>query len=100
VGLAVHPTGRPLATAEIHETRPDMADVLFPRLSEKEPDAEGVLATWFVSDGDQVASGQLLAEVMVEKVSGEVLAPAAGQVRLLVGEDQTARQGEVIARVN
>jgi pyruvate/2-oxoglutarate dehydrogenase complex dihydrolipoamide acyltransferase (E2) component len=76
-----------------------MADVLFPRLSEKEPDAEGVLATWFVSDGDRVASGQLLAEVMVEKVSGEVLAPAAGQVRLLVGEDQTARQGEVIARV-
>ena len=45
-----------------------MAEVLFPRLSEEEPDAEGVLATWFVSDGDQVASGQLLAEVMVEKV--------------------------------
>src|SRR6185312_6219321 len=64
-----------------------MADVLFPRLSEAEP------------DGDQVASGQLLAEVMVEKVSGEVLAPADGLVRLLVGEDQTARQGEVIARV-
>jgi pyruvate/2-oxoglutarate dehydrogenase complex dihydrolipoamide acyltransferase (E2) component len=77
-----------------------MADVLFPRLSEKEPNAEGVLATWFVRDGDQVASGQLLAEVMVEKASGEVLAPAAGLVRLLVGEDQTARQGEVIARVD
>ena len=69
-----------------------------PGLSEAEPDAEGVLATWFVGDGDRVASGQLLAEVMVEKVSGEVLAPAAGQVRLLVGEDQTARQGEVIAQ--
>jgi pyruvate/2-oxoglutarate dehydrogenase complex dihydrolipoamide acyltransferase (E2) component len=37
---------------------------------------------------------------MVEKVSGEVLAPAAGQVRVLVGEDQTARQGEVIAQVD
>jgi hypothetical protein len=36
---------------------------------------------------------------MVEKVSGEVLAPAAGQVHLLVAEDQTARQGTVIARV-
>ena len=47
-----------------------------------------------------MASGQLLAEVMVEKVSGEVLAPAAGRVRLLVGEDQAARQGEVIARVD
>lgn len=77
-----------------------MAEVVFPRLSENEPGAEGVLATWFVSDGDQVASGQLLAEVMVEKVSGEVLAPATGRVRLLVAEDQTAHQGEVIARVD
>jgi pyruvate/2-oxoglutarate dehydrogenase complex dihydrolipoamide acyltransferase (E2) component len=77
-----------------------MAEVVFPRLSEKEADAEGVLATWFVSDGDQVASGQLLGEVMVEKASGDVLAPAAGRVRLLVAEDQTARQGEVIARVD
>jgi pyruvate/2-oxoglutarate dehydrogenase complex dihydrolipoamide acyltransferase (E2) component len=77
-----------------------VAEVLFPQLSEREPDAEGVLATWFVSDGDQVASGQLLGEVMVEKVSGEVLAPAAGRVHLLVSEDETARQGEVIARVD
>ena len=77
-----------------------MADVLFPRLSEKEPTAEGVLATWFVGDGDQVASGQLLGEVMVDKVSGDVVAPTAGRVRLLVGEDQTARQGDVIAEVD
>jgi pyruvate/2-oxoglutarate dehydrogenase complex dihydrolipoamide acyltransferase (E2) component len=77
-----------------------VAEVAFPRLSENEPDAEGVLATWFVGDGDQVASGQLLGEVMVEKVSGEVLAPAAGEVRLLVSEDQTVRQGEVIARID
>jgi pyruvate/2-oxoglutarate dehydrogenase complex dihydrolipoamide acyltransferase (E2) component len=73
--------------------------VLFPRLSEKEPTAEGVLATWFVGDGDQVASGQLLGEVMVDKVSGEVVAPSSGRVRLLVGEDQIARQGDVIAQV-
>ena len=77
-----------------------MAYVRFPRLSEKEPTAEGVLATWFVGDGDQVASGQLLGEVMVDKVSGEVVAPTSGRVRLLVGEDQTARQGDVIAEVD
>lgn len=74
--------------------------MLFPRLSEEDPTAEGVLATWFVGDGDQVASGQLLGEVMVDKVTGEVLAPATGQVRLLVAEEQTARQGDVIARVD
>ena len=76
-----------------------MTEVRFPQLSEEQPEAEGVLATWFVSDGDQVASGQLLGEVMVEKVSGDVVAPAAGRVRLLVMEDQTTRQGAVIARV-
>ena len=59
-----------------------------------------MLATWFVSDGDQVASGQLLGEVMVEKVAGEVVAPAAGHIQLLVAEEQTARQGDVIAHVN
>ncbi len=74
--------------------------MLFPQLSEQEPTAEGVLATWFVSDGDQVASGQLLGEAMVDKASGDVVAPAAGRVRLLVGEDQTVRQGDVIARVD
>jgi pyruvate/2-oxoglutarate dehydrogenase complex dihydrolipoamide acyltransferase (E2) component len=77
-----------------------VAEVPFPRLSEKEPAAEGVLATWFVSDGDQVAGGQLLGEVMVDKVAAEVVAPAAGRVRLLAGEGQVIRQGEVIARVD
>jgi pyruvate/2-oxoglutarate dehydrogenase complex dihydrolipoamide acyltransferase (E2) component len=77
-----------------------VADVLFPQLSEEDPAAEGVLATWFVSDGDQVASGQLLGEVMVDKVSAEVVAPAAGHIHLLVAEEQTAQQGDVIAQVD
>jgi hypothetical protein len=38
-----------------------VAEVLFPQLSEEDPTAEGVLATWFVSDGEQVAGGQLSA---------------------------------------
>jgi pyruvate/2-oxoglutarate dehydrogenase complex dihydrolipoamide acyltransferase (E2) component len=77
-----------------------VAEVVFPRLSEQDPTAEGVLATWFVGDGDQVADGQLLGEVMVDKVSGEVLAPAGGKVHLLVAEEETARQGDVIARID
>ena len=76
-----------------------MAEVVFPQLSEKDPTAEGVLSTWFVAEGDQVAGGQLLGEVMVDKVSGEVVAPAGGRVHLLVAEEETARQGDVIARI-
>ena len=77
-----------------------MAAVLFPQLSTEDPTAEGVLATWFVSDGDQVTAGQLLGEVMVDKVTGEVVAPAAGHVHLLVAEEQTSRQGDIIAHVD
>jgi pyruvate/2-oxoglutarate dehydrogenase complex dihydrolipoamide acyltransferase (E2) component len=75
-----------------------MTDVLFPALSAESPDAEGVLATWFVTEGDRVAEGQLLGEVMVDKVSGDVVAPAAGQVRLIAAPDQVVRQGQPIAR--
>lgn len=74
--------------------------VLFPPLSRETPDAEGVLATWFVSEGATVAPGQLLAEVQVDKVASEVPAEVAGVVHLLVGEEAVVRQGEPIARID
>lgn len=76
-----------------------MTDVLFPPLSKETPDAEGVLSTWFVTDGATVAVDQLLAEVQVDKVSAEVPAPAGGVVHLLVDEEATVRQGAAIARI-
>ena len=76
-----------------------MTDVPFPALSKDTPDAEGVLATWFVSDGATVSAEQLLAEVQVDKVSAEVPAPVGGVVRLLVAEEETVKQGSPIARI-
>lgn len=76
-----------------------MTDVPFPALSKDAPDAEGVLSTWFVSDGDTVSAEQLLAEVQVDKVSAEIPAPSAGVVRLLVEEEAVIRQGTPIARI-
>ena len=76
-----------------------MTEVVFPSLSQETPDAEGVLATWFVSEGAAVAPDQLLAEVQVDKVSADVVAPAAGVVHLLVDEDSAVRQGTPIARI-
>ena len=77
-----------------------MTEVPFPPLSKETPDAEGVLATWFVSDGATVAADQLLAEVQVDKVSAEVPAPVGGVVHLLVKEEATVRQGAPIARID
>ena len=77
-----------------------MTDVLFPPLSKDTPEAEGVLATWFVSDGTTVAADQLLAEVQVDKVTAEVPAPVGGVVHLLVPEEETVKQGTPIARID
>lgn len=76
-----------------------MSEVVFPDVDTTDKEAEGALATWYVADGEQVAEGQLIAEVQVAKVDAEVVAPTAGTVRLLVAEDDTVRQGQVIARI-
>jgi pyruvate/2-oxoglutarate dehydrogenase complex dihydrolipoamide acyltransferase (E2) component len=77
-----------------------MTDVLFPQMSKEDPNAEGVVSTWFVADGEQVSAGQLLAEVQVDKVAAEVPAPVAGTIRLLVGEDEATTQGTALARID
>jgi len=77
-----------------------MTDVVFPALSKENPDAEGVLATWFVAEGATVAPDQLLAEVQVDKVAAEVPSPAGGVVHLLVEEEAAVKQGTPIARID
>ncbi|HEY0948583.1 lipoyl domain-containing protein [Nocardioides sp.] len=77
-----------------------MTDVVFPPLSKESPDAEGVVSTWFVREGETVAADQLLAEVQVDKVAAEVPAPAAGVVHLLCEEEATVAQGTPIARID
>lgn len=74
-----------------------MTDVSFPSLSERDPRGEGVVATWFVADGEHVRRDQLIAEVQVDKVSADVVAPAAGTIRLHAQEAAVVHQGEVIA---
>ncbi len=74
-------------------------EVRFPVVFEDEPDAEGVIGTWFVEDGETVAVGQVIAEVQVEKISQDVEAPAAGVVHLSVAEPVGVSQRAVIARI-
>ena len=77
-----------------------MAQVItFPVIS-KDPDAQGVLSTWFVTSGDQVRAGQVIAEVMVDKVAMDVEAPVDGVVTLLVEEEAAVGQGVDIARID
>jgi pyruvate/2-oxoglutarate dehydrogenase complex dihydrolipoamide acyltransferase (E2) component len=77
-----------------------MTEVLFPSLSKDSPQAVGVLATWFVPEGATVSADQLIAEVQVDKVAAEVVAPVAGVVHLLVDEEASVVQGAPIARID
>ncbi|HEV8024954.1 MAG TPA: biotin/lipoyl-containing protein [Candidatus Nanopelagicales bacterium] len=73
--------------------------ITFPEMS-NDPDAEGVVATWFANTGETVKAGQVIAEVMVDKVSVDVEAPIGGTITCLVEEEGTAKQGQEIARID
>ncbi|MCU6480920.1 pyruvate/2-oxoglutarate dehydrogenase complex dihydrolipoamide acyltransferase (E2) component [Arthrobacter silviterrae] len=73
-----------------------MNEVLFPMMT-GDASEPGVLATWYVADGDAVAEKHLLAEVAIDKVDAEIYAPVAGTVRLRVQEGDEVAQGAVIA---
>ncbi len=75
-------------------------DVRFPVLSRNDSELDGVVATWFVSEGQVVQKDQLIAEVQVEKVSAEVVAPISGQITFLANEQEVVHQGSAIARID
>lgn len=62
---------------------------------------DGTVVAWHVSEGEQVAEGQVIAEVETEKVENELEAPCAGVVaRILVQEDETVDVGTVLAVID
>lgn len=58
------------------------------------------IAQWLVKDGDVVEKDQVLAEIDSDKATLELSAEAAGQVKVLVGADQTVNVGDVVARID
>ncbi len=75
-------------------------EVSFPIMSEDEPEAEGVVGTWFVNHGETVTVGQVIAEVQVDKVSQDVEAPVAGTMYQYVAEGVAIQQGAPLARID
>ena len=60
----------------------------------------GTIVTWHKRAGERVAAGELLVEVMTDKVNVEVEAPASGTVaEILVQADEDAPVGAPIARI-
>lgn len=73
-----------------------MADIKAPVFPESVQD--GTIVEWHVSEGDQVARDQLLAEIETDKVVLEVVAPDDGVISSITkGVDSTVLSAEVIA---
>ena len=62
-------------------------------------DSEGAISAWFYDDGDKVAAGDIVCEVMNEKVSTEITASIAGVLKIEVAAETPVKKGAVIARI-
>lgn len=60
---------------------------------------EAIVANWFYSSGSTVAEGATVAEVMAEKTSYDITAPAAGTLTILVPRDGVVKPGSLIGRI-
>ena len=61
---------------------------------------EGQVVKWLKSEGDDVTSGEIIAEIETDKATMELVARGDGVLRaILVGEGGTASVGEVIALI-
>lgn len=59
---------------------------------------EATVENWMVSEGDTVEKGEVIADLMTEKMTVEVEAPEAGKIgSLIVQEGQEVKVGETIA---
>ena len=78
-----------------------MADVAVPEgLWDTQKVPEGIVANWFFRDGGTVTAGTTIAELMVEKTTYEIAAPAAGRLHILVPKDGVVRPGTVIGQID
>jgi pyruvate/2-oxoglutarate dehydrogenase complex dihydrolipoamide acyltransferase (E2) component len=64
-----------------------------------EEDSEAVITNWLVSDGGNVSEGQLIAEIMVEKVQHEIKAPASGPIKISQPAEAVVAKGATIATI-
>ncbi|RLF90668.1 dihydrolipoyllysine succinyltransferase [Thermococci archaeon] len=72
-------------------------EVKVPRTTKEEK--KGVLLHWYKNDGDFVKEGEEIAEIMIEKVTLHIKAPAKGKLRILVKENEEVSQEQVIALI-
>jgi pyruvate/2-oxoglutarate dehydrogenase complex dihydrolipoamide acyltransferase (E2) component len=65
-----------------------------------EEDVEAVISAWLVDNNTGVTTGQLIAEVMVEKIQYEIHSNCDGIISIISEADDVVHKGSVIAEVS
>jgi pyruvate/2-oxoglutarate dehydrogenase complex dihydrolipoamide acyltransferase (E2) component len=76
-----------------------MTDVIVPPDLWDEDDKTGSIVLWLYPDGARVEQGQLIAEILVEKVTLELEAPASGTLKIKVAPEVVVNKGDVVATI-
>lgn len=76
-----------------------MTDVIVP-VDMWDDDKEGVIVSWIYRSGAVVKEGEVLCEVMVEKVQSDLLSPAAGTLTIIEEADAIVERGQTIATID
>jgi Pyruvate/2-oxoglutarate dehydrogenase complex, dihydrolipoamide acyltransferase (E2) component, and related enzymes len=78
-----------------------MTDIVVPEgLWDAQVTPEGIVSNWFFANGSTVQKGTVVAEIMVEKSTFDIEAPADGVLECRVPKDGVIRPGTVIGAVN
>ena len=64
-----------------------------------EEDSEAVITAWLASEGGAVQQGDVIAELMVQKIQYELEAPASGTLQILKDVDDVIAKGELIGHI-
>lgn len=63
-------------------------------------EGEAAISAWLYSNGELVREGSVIAELMVEKSSFEIVAPASGKLTILVAAEESVAKGELVAKID
>lgn len=64
-----------------------------------EEDSEAVITSWLASDGGDVTEGDVIAELMVEKIQYELVSPATGALKIIKDVDDVVEKEQQIATI-
>ena len=64
-----------------------------------EEDSEAVITSWLASDGGDVTEGDVIAELMVEKIQYELVSPATGALKIIKDVDDVVEKEQLIATI-